>query len=41
MRLYWKLLLLACVLLGCLTACGLKGNLYLPEKQYPQPANPS
>jgi predicted small lipoprotein YifL len=29
--------ILLCLLLCCaLTACGSKGNLYIPEQQYPQ-----
>ncbi|WP_228518864.1 MULTISPECIES: lipoprotein [unclassified Methylophilus] len=35
-----KLIALA-LLLCTLGACGLKGNLYLPERQYPQPQPPS
>lgn len=38
---FWKHLLIASLILCGLSACGLKGDLYIPEKQYPQPANPS
>lgn len=38
MHAFWIRVLIACVLLGNLSACGLKGNLYIPEKQYPQPS---
>lgn len=41
MHTFWKHLFIASLMLACLGACGLKGDLYIPEKQYPQPANPS
>ncbi len=30
-------LLALCLIVACVTACGLKGPLYIPERQYPQP----
>ncbi|MBF4989006.1 lipoprotein [Methylophilus sp. 14] len=33
----WMRLLAAALLLAQLSACGLKGDLYIPERQYPQP----
>ena len=32
----WTRLLAIALLLSQLSACGLKGNLYIPERQYPQ-----
>lgn len=36
----WIRILLLSLFLAHLTACGLKGDLYIPERQYPQPTNP-
>ncbi|TXI47253.1 lipoprotein [Methylophilus sp.] len=33
----WTRLLAVALLLAQLSACGLKGDLYIPERQYPQP----
>lgn len=38
MQSLWIRFLIASILFACLNACGLKGNLYIPEKQYPQPS---
>lgn len=32
----WTRLLAVALLLAQLSACGLKGDLYIPERQYPQ-----
>jgi len=32
----WMRLLAVALLLAQLSACGLKGDLYIPERQYPQ-----
>jgi predicted small lipoprotein YifL len=32
----WTRLLAIALLLAQVSACGLKGNLYIPERQYPQ-----
>jgi predicted small lipoprotein YifL len=34
---FWTRLLALSLLLAQLSACGLKGDLYIPERQYPQP----
>lgn len=34
---FWMRLLALGLLLAQLAACGLKGDLYIPERQYPQP----
>jgi predicted small lipoprotein YifL len=34
---FWTRLLALGLLLAQLSACGLKGDLYIPERQYPQP----
>ncbi|QDC43139.1 LPS translocon maturation chaperone LptM [Methylophilus medardicus] len=33
---FWMRLLAAALLVAQLSACGLKGELYIPERQYPQ-----
>ncbi|WP_369751510.1 lipoprotein [Methylophilus sp. 1] len=33
---FWTRLLAVALLLAQLSACGLKGDLYIPERQYPQ-----
>ncbi|WP_369758900.1 lipoprotein [Methylophilus sp. 5] len=33
---FWMRLLAIALLLAQLSACGLKGDLYIPERQYPQ-----
>jgi predicted small lipoprotein YifL len=39
----WTRILAISLLLAQLSACGLKGDLYIPERQYPQsqPKNPT
>ncbi|HOY70464.1 MAG TPA: lipoprotein [Methylotenera sp.] len=36
-----RFFLLAVAFCLCLSACGTKGPLYIPEQQYPQPADTS
>ncbi|WP_370530712.1 LPS translocon maturation chaperone LptM [Methylophilus aquaticus] len=37
MRIFWKHLIIFALISTSLSACGLKGDLYIPERQYPQP----
>lgn len=37
MHAFWKHLIIIALIATSVSACGLKGNLYIPEHQYPQP----